>query len=237
MTMRIWTVITQKGGAGKTTTATNLAVVASERGERTLLIDCDEQGSATSWWESRGGDENKPYAIRANPTEVRADIERARDLGFTQIVIDTPGFAGLRSTEAASASTFAIVPCQPSVADMRSTFVTARLLKDLDVPFAFLLTRCPPNGQEVAEAGDAFRSVGLVCDVAVGERKGHKRAYAMGLGITEYADTIDRSALRGAEEARGIYDWVVAKERRLGSGGLGMPPGSDVRPLASEAVS
>lgn len=215
MDMKIWTVITQKGGAGKTTTAVNLAVISAiESGERTLLIDCDEQRSATTWWESRTADESAPYLIRAQPGRVRDDIEQARDHGFTHVIIDTPGFAGIKASEAASASTLAIVPCQPSVADIRSTFDTARMLKDNDVPFVFLLNRCPTTGREVAEASDAFRGIGMLCDQVCHDRKGHKRAYATGMGITEYAQ-IDRSADAAAVETREIHRWLLAKERRL----------------------
>src|SRR4051812_8192939 len=94
--MRIITLITQKGGVGKTTLAASLAVAAAESGERVVALDLDPQGSLSSWGESREGENPAVDQLTAERiprlSEILAGLGQR---GFTVAILDT---AGMEST-------------------------------------------------------------------------------------------------------------------------------------------
>jgi chromosome partitioning protein len=62
MAAKLIIVTNQKGGAGKTTAAVHLAGTSVRRGFKTLLIDADKQGTATTWVAQ--AEEGQPHKIR-----------------------------------------------------------------------------------------------------------------------------------------------------------------------------
>ncbi len=77
--MRTFSLLAQKGGAGKTTLAVHLAVLAESLGERVALIDTDPQRSAADWWRARklpqpAESYHQSWSAQSNPPPAQADV-------------------------------------------------------------------------------------------------------------------------------------------------------------------
>jgi chromosome partitioning protein len=87
--MRILTIASQKGGAGKTTLAAHLAVEAEGTGAGPVaVVDTDPQGSLAAWWNTR----EAPTPLFAS-AEIARVPDHLRSLERRRVelaVIDTP---------------------------------------------------------------------------------------------------------------------------------------------------
>jgi chromosome partitioning protein len=79
-------VVGQKGGIGKTTTAMSLAAVACEAAQ-VLVVDADPQGSAV-WWARQAG-RRLPFEVVAQVDP--AHLQRLRMVDREVVIVDTPG--------------------------------------------------------------------------------------------------------------------------------------------------
>jgi len=87
--MKTIVITAQKGGAGKTTLARNLAVAASHDGREVLCLDLDPQGSLRAWWEGRDADAPSMLDRDPAPDMLRATLNAAQ-AQFDLCIIDTP---------------------------------------------------------------------------------------------------------------------------------------------------
>jgi len=86
--MYVVTLVTQKGGSGKSTLTVALAVAAMEDANGVAVIEADSQGTVSSWRRRR----TNPYP-RVDRVADRVEIERAiprlRAEGVRLAIIDT----------------------------------------------------------------------------------------------------------------------------------------------------
>src|SRR6266545_4707430 len=125
--MRVWSFVQQKGGSGKSTICTNLAVHAEEKGETVLIVDLDPQSSATLWYAQRGT--NKPNVLEALPDKLPDIIQSAATLGITLCMIDSPSKIDATALAAIRAADLVICPTLPDLFNLGSLQDTVRLLE------------------------------------------------------------------------------------------------------------
>jgi chromosome partitioning protein len=111
--MRVWSFVQQKGGSGKSTICTNVAVCGEEKGETVLIVDLDPQTSATLWHSARGT--NKPLVLDAIPDKLRDIVASASTLGVTLCLLDSPSKLDAIALAAIRASDMVICPTLPDL--------------------------------------------------------------------------------------------------------------------------
>lgn len=108
----IITVANRKGGVGKTTIATNIAVALMNKG-KTLLVDADEQRSAYKWNDFR---ENKLDSISVHENLLNTLEKKVEEYDF--ILIDIAGRDSEVFREALLVTDKLVVPTQASLLDL-----------------------------------------------------------------------------------------------------------------------
>jgi chromosome partitioning protein len=85
--MKTIVVISQKGGAGKTTIALNLAVAAVRSGHQCAVIDIDPQASAKCWYDLRRG--NSLAVVSVQAARLPEILQTAKQNRAALVIIDT----------------------------------------------------------------------------------------------------------------------------------------------------
>lgn len=205
--MRVLTLTTQKGGSGKTTLATSLAVIAAQSGERVIALDTDPQGTLTAWGKRRGKTDDL-LVEAVEPVALATAIRNARaNGGATLIVVDTPGAHGLDLRPSLDDADFALIPVKPSLFDVEAIRPTVKLLRTLKKPFGFVLSQVVvTSAARNLDAASALIGENGQTPPMIGMRSDFLDAAIAGQGVTELAPKG-----RSAAEVRLLWQYVKAQ--------------------------
>ncbi|WP_170477067.1 ParA family partition ATPase [Ruegeria arenilitoris] len=192
MNGRIICVAQQKGGAGKTTLVTNLAITYLSEGKSVALLDTDPQGSLGKWMDIReetlGENTNLQFA-----TATSYGISRAiRGVGseVDVILIDTPPKADSDVRWVLRDSDLVLVPVSASQADVWATHDILDLADRTGKPTHIVMNRTRVGtrvGEHVAKSVAELEAMQLKSSLA--NRVIYAEALGRGLGAIEVKKT------------------------------------------------
>ncbi len=140
----------QKGGSGKTTLSTNIAVLWSNSGYKVAVIDADAQKSLTYWLEERKkyyGDDD--IGIDSYNFDTRNLIEEIKQIKrkYDFIIIDSPPSITFDTIQIIKASNKVFVPVQPSPLDLMATIPFLNIAKQENKSPMIFLNRVMPRAK------------------------------------------------------------------------------------------
>ena len=208
--------LSEKGGAGKTMLATNLAGMRAQSGRRVMIVDGDRQGAAHAWVQQRAVGHLSQVVCEARYGSAfsRYIKGRLRSHPYDDVIIDL-GLGDSDEMDAAlEVADCAVIPVRPTVVDMRTIgLMDVRVEEAQEVNpnlrGLVVLNQVSPNPRHrsVQEARSALNAgcVALsVSQVTIHDRVGFQRAYAEGRTIVEY---VERNQ-KGPEEIASMYKEV-----------------------------
>lgn len=201
--MKTLAIVSQKGGAGKTTLAIHIAVAAQRAGYSTAILDMDPQGTAEAWAQWRGDEE--PAVVSAKASTLVRTLEKAQAAGADIVVIDTPPLAEAEAREAARVADLVLIPCRPRAFDLHAIRTTADLARYAGKPAFAVFNAAPPRAPTLyAEAKAVVEQIGLrVAPVILADRA----AFHHSTGSGKAAQEIDQDS-KAAEEISKLWEWA-----------------------------
>ncbi len=200
--MKTIAIISQKGGSGKTTLAINLAVAAELLGHSTVIVDLDPQASAKGWHDSR--EEETPIVISAQATRLSNILDTARDNGAALTIIDTAPHSETAALAAARAADLVLIPCRPTIFDLRAITTSADLAALAKSKTCAILNAVPSRGTLADEAEQVIRNSGLnVSPVRLGQRASFVHSLTIGQSVLEY-----KANGKASQEVKAAYMWT-----------------------------
>jgi chromosome partitioning protein len=149
-------VVNLKGGTAKTTSAVFLAAAFAHKG-RTLLVDCDPQGSALAWAEDAelNGAEMGFNVVSLPTRDVHKRVSKLA-VDYEHVILDTPPGELSITRAALLAADVAVVAMNPSIMDMNRFRPTLELIAEVedlvDLEYRVLFTRVRRITREVRDA-------------------------------------------------------------------------------------
>ena len=202
--MHVVSLLSQKGGAGKTTLAVNVAVACHLAGLTTAILDIDPQASATSWADLRESDEPLAIAIPHSRLGKALDTAVANDCDLA--IVDSAPFNSEATITAAKASDLVLIPCRASILDLTAIRSTLDLCGLSKARLGVVINGVKSKSLEL-EAKRALQEIidpSQIVPVTICDRINFVRSLSNGLGVLEHSPED-----KAASEITRLFNWLI----------------------------
>lgn len=202
----IISVLNLKGGSGKSTISTNLAVAYRLGGKRVILVDTDPQGTSIRWAGERPEDKVKLSVIAIPDAKaLRKQVKEFVD-DYDIMILDGAPQLDLISTTSIAISNIVLIPVSPSPYDVWATEnIVQRVLTAMeingDLKAFFIINRDNPKTILSKETKEALDNLGLpTLNTHLHNRIAYADSALNGLSVLEWSDQ------KAKEEFTNLYN-------------------------------
>ncbi len=199
--------VNQKGGVGKSTIAVHLVTWFREQNIEAALVDADVQSSSSVW--AKELDMKTPVYRLQSADEILDEVKLLKE---KVIIIDGPAGLGEVTRAILLVADVALIPCGPSVLDLRAASDAVRALEQVhrirgDVPRgAFIPNKLQKNYRLSEELLMTAKTLGLAVTPGLGLRQ----AFADSAGQRSVVWRMNRQAEPAATEILGLFEHLFA---------------------------
>ncbi|MBB4861014.1 chromosome partitioning protein [Novosphingobium chloroacetimidivorans] len=203
--MPVISMISPKGGVGKTTAAVVLATELAASHSVTI-IDADPNQPVKTWAEL-GRHAARLKVIAGVNQENITDAIEAASAESVFVVVDVEGTASLTAAYAVGMSDFVLVPCQGSTLDARQATKALKIIRDAgrlsggQKPHAILFTKTNPaiRTRNLTHVARQLTKAGIpALDTELNEREAFRSIFSFGGGLSD----LDPSEVANLDKAK-----------------------------------
>lgn len=196
--MQTLTVVSRKGGSGKTTVAVSLALAARQAGLKVVLVDVDPLQSAAEVLRARP--EAASFLFESSASKLFILQDACRQHGCDLLVVDTPTAPEPDILRAINVSDFCLAVTRPSALDIAAIRQTTALVERAGRPGLVLLNQCPAarDGEEPLLVRQALERLHFsrlpIAAAKLRSRAAYQHAFAHHQAVTEWEPTSPAAA-------------------------------------------
>lgn len=188
--MKTLTVLSRKGGAGKTTVSLSLALAARQAGLKVVVADIDPIHSAGEVVRTR--EEAISFLFETAAAKLFVLQDACRRNGCDLLIIDTPTSPEPDIVLAANMSDLCLVVARPTFLDVAAVKGSIALVRRIGCAGLVVLNQCPPlrGGAEPAAVTQTIERLAFgglpIAGARLRSRVGYQQAFAQNRGVTEW---------------------------------------------------